>query len=183
MIESIIDNLDNDMNKTLNNYILENKTIKANKNSIDILNNISIDCYENKTKLINLSSITINNNHLIITLFDKSLLKNVEKAIKLSDSDLNPYISNKIIYVAIPIITEERRKKLIKNSKELSEKYKISIRLIRKNFNNKRKKLLESTEISENESKLIEKKIQYLTDKYIKIINDEFYSKEKSLKI
>ncbi len=112
--------------------------------------------------------------------FDKSALGNIAKAILNANLGFNPINNGEILRISVPALTEERRKELVKRTKNAAEEAKVGIRGIRRNANDDAKKL-EKDVISEDESKLLQEEIQKLTDKYIKKIDDLTELKSKDI--
>jgi ribosome recycling factor len=118
---------------------------------------------------------------LAVTVFDRSLIQAVEKAILTSDLGLNPSSAGTTIRVPLPPLTEERRRDLIKIVKAEGEQGKVAIRNVRRDANDKIKALLKDKEISENDQHKAEEVIQKLTDGFIKKVDDVLADKEKEL--
>ncbi len=118
---------------------------------------------------------------LAVTVFDRSLISAVEKAILTSDLGLNPSSAGTTIRVPLPPLTEERRRDLIKIVKGECEQGKVAIRNVRRDANDKIKALLKDKEISENEQHKAEEEIQKITDIYIKKVDEVLADKEKEL--
>ena len=118
---------------------------------------------------------------LAVTVFDRSLISAVEKAILTSDLGLNPSSAGTTIRVPLPPLTEERRRDLIKIVKGEGEQGKVAVRNVRRDANDKIKALLKDKEISENEQHKAEEEIQKITDIYIKKVDEVLADKEKEL--
>ena len=117
---------------------------------------------------------------IVVQPFDKSALGNIAKAILNANLGFNPINNGEILRISVPALTEERRKELVKRTKNAAEEAKVGIRGIRRNANDDAKKL-EKDVISEDESKLLQEEIQKLTDKYIKKIDDLTELKSKDI--
>ena len=117
---------------------------------------------------------------IVVQPFDKSALGNIAKAILNANLGFNPINNGEILRISVPALTEERRKELVKRTKNAAEEAKVGIRGIRRNANDEAKKLEKDT-ISEDESKLLQEEIQKLTDKYIKKIDDLTELKSKDI--
>ncbi len=118
---------------------------------------------------------------ITVTPFDKSTVKDVEKAIQSSDLGLNPSSDGNIIRVPIPVLTEERRKELAKHVKKMGEDGKIAIRNIRRDANDKLKSKEKNKEISQDEEKMAHEKIQSVTDEHVRSIDKLVGDKEQEL--
>ncbi len=160
--------------KNINRYI-------GNINT-EIISRLLVDYYGNKVFLYKLSRITIENfNSLRISLFDASIKNNVKKSIFLSKLDLNITDSGKDLIVYLPLLTEERKKKILKLLKNDMELAKILIRNIRRKFKNKFKLFVKNGSFSKDEEKNINIKLQKNTDFYIKEIKNIFLNRKKQL--
>ena len=119
--------------------------------------------------------------HNVIQPWDVSVLKEIEKAILASDIGLNPNNDGKVIRLAFPELTEERRKDLVKDIRKIAEDARVSIRSIRRDGMDSVKSALKNSEISEDEKSNLEDKVQKLTDKYIAEIDKILENKEKEI--
>ena len=129
-----------------------------------------------------LATISVPEARLIsVQVWDKSNITLIDSAIKKSELGLNPQIDGQLLRLPIPDLSEERRNEIKKLIKSMGEKSKISIRNIRREANDELKKLLKSKEISEDDEKKFEKKIQIITDDQIKKIDDKVISKETEI--
>ncbi|MFI4818990.1 MAG: ribosome recycling factor [Enterobacterales bacterium] len=182
MINDIIKNINNKMNKCIKSFKNKLNEIRTSRASPDFLKNINVKCYGNIYPINKLSNInTENYNTLSITLFDITLIKLIKKSILSSNLGLNPIISNNIIKVHIPEINEDRRKELIKLVKKYSENSKISIRNIRRYYKEKIKCLIKEKIICNDEKDKLQNEIEKITNFYIKKIKILLLNKENSL--
>jgi ribosome recycling factor len=160
----------------------EFKTIRTGRASAALFDNIRVDYYEQKVPLNQVATISIPEARLVIIQpWDRSVLSEIEKAIQKSELSLNPNNDGKVIRVAIPPLTEERRKELVKVAKNIAEKSRVSIRNIRRDANEELKKLQKDSEISEDQAKRGMDEIQKLTDRLIEEVNEVLQSKEKEI--
>jgi ribosome recycling factor len=156
--------------------------IKAGKASPSMFENIKVEYYGTLMNINQVASINIPEPKVVeIDPWDKSLLKEIEKAIQKSEIGLTPINDGKIIRIILPSLTEERRKEIIKMAKKISEDGKIAIRNIRRESNEILEKAKENKEISEDEVKKMKEQIQKITDKYIQEIDKIFLAKEKEI--
>ena len=118
---------------------------------------------------------------IVVSPFDKSLIGAIEKAIQKAELGLNPSNDGKVIRIAIPPLTAERRKDLVKQAKATAENYRTTIRNVRRDGNEDLKKQQKAGEITEDQLKLESDKLQKLTDKYIEEINKAYEAKEKEI--
>ena len=155
------------------------RTGRANANMLDI---VKIDVYGQQMPINQLGSITTPEPRTInIQVWDLNNVPLIDSAIKKSELGLNPQIDGQLIRLPVPDLSEERRNEMKKIIKSMGEKCKISIRNIRRDANDELKKLLKNKDISEDEVKKNEKKIQEHTDNQIKKIDEKIVSKEKEI--
>ena len=156
------------MEKTLSNLEGEYTAIRAGRANPRILDKIQVDYYGTMTNLQGVANISVPEARMIqIQPWEASLIKDIEKAILASDLGLTPANDGKVIRLVFPELTEERRKELVKDVKKKGESAKVAVRSIRRDANDAVKKESKANEISEDEQKQLEDKIQKLTDKYI----------------
>jgi len=156
--------------------------IKTGRASPTLLHNIYIEYFGSKTSLRQVSNIIVEDTHTLkINVFDDSITSLIRKAILNSDLDLNPILQGKDILIPIPVLTEERRKKLIKVIRNDAENSRIKIRNIRRDSNDKIKRLFKNKMISEDNEHISQTKIQIMTDEYIKKIDSILSKKEIEL--
>lgn len=170
------------MNKRVEGFNGELKTIRAGRANAQVLDKISIDYYGTATPIAQVGSIsTPEPRTLLIQPWDVSVLKEIEKAILKSELGVNPQNDGKVIRLIFPPLTEERRKELVKTVKKYSEEAKVQVRNARRDAMDDYKVKKKNGEVTEDDLKAIEKDIQTLTDKYIKEIEDITASKEKEI--
>ena len=171
-----------EMQSSINAFSNELKNIRTGRVSPDILKTIVVDCYGSKTPLTQLSNINnLDNMTLNVNIWDSSLVKIIEKAILDSNLGVNPQTDGTNILLKFPELTAERRKELVKIISEISEKFKISVRGIRRKFLDEIKNLEKEKTISIDESKKFQDEIQKITDNSIKEIEDISVSKESEI--
>ncbi|MEE1223905.1 MAG: ribosome recycling factor [Clostridia bacterium] len=174
--------IESKMEKRIDGYASELKTVRAGRANASVLDKIAIDYYGTMTPIQQVGSISSPEPRtLIIQPWDASALKEIEKAINASDLGLTPQNDGKIIRLNFPPLTEERRKELVKLVKKYTEEAKIQIRNIRRDALESYKAQKKNGEITEDDLKNIEKDIQNLTDKYIKEIDSIDAAKEKEI--
>jgi ribosome recycling factor len=170
------------MKKSLSALEDEFNAIRTGRASAALFDKIRVDYYGTETPLNQVSTISIPEARLVVIQpWDKNLLNEIEKAIQKSELGFNPDSDGKIIRINIPPLTEERRKELVKLAKNISEKFRVGIRNIRRDSNDDLKKLLKTGDISEDEEKRGFDEIQKLTDSYIKDINTRLEEKDKEI--
>jgi len=156
--------------------------IKTGRASPTLLHNIYIEYFGSKTPLRQVSNIIVEDSHTLkINVFDSSITSLIRKSILNSNLDLNPILKGKDILIPIPVLTEERRKKLIRVIRSDAENNRIRIRNIRRDSNDKIKNLFKNKTISEDNEHTAQSKIQVMTDEYIKKIDSILLKKETEL--
>lgn len=170
------------MEKRINGYAGELKTIRAGRANASILDKVAIDYYGTMTPVAQVGSISVPEARtLVIQPWDASILKEIEKAINASEIGIAPQNDGKVIRLNFPPLTEERRKELVKQVKKYTEEAKVQIRNARRDAMDDFKKQKKDGDLTEDDLKGIEKDIQNLTDKYIKEIDDICADKEKEI--
>ena len=160
------------MQKTVANYSDNLSTIRAGRANPDVLKRISVDYYGSPTPISSIAEIKVADARtIVITAWDKSAMKGIEKAILTSDLGINPQNDGSCIRLSFPPTTEERRRELSKQIAKMGEDAKVAIRNIRRDANDKVKAQKKNSEMTEDEAKASDKNIQDLTDKYIKQID------------
>ena len=170
------------MGKTISVLRSEMNSIRAGRANPQLLDNIKVDYYGTPTPISQVGNISAPEPRmLVISPWDAKLIPLIEKAIRVSDLGINPVNDGKIIRLAIPELTEERRKELVKTVHKLGEEAKVAIRNVRRDANDALKKMQKNSEITEDELKRFEDEMQKLTDKYGKSIEDTLKEKEKEI--
>ena len=170
------------MNKSIDNLNEKFTEVRAGRANPAILNKVKIDYYGTPTPVNQVAGISMPEARLIVIQpWDMSILKEIEKAILASDIGINPNNDGKVIRLSFPELTEERRKELVKDIKKMAEECKVSIRNIRRDGMDLAKKLQKDGEMTEDELKSAENKIQELTDKSIDEIDKLLENKEKEI--
>ena len=155
------------------------RTGRANSSMLDL---VRVDVYGQKMPINQLATITTPEARMInIQVWDLNNVNLIDSSIKKSELGLNPQIDGQLIRLPIPNLSEERRNEIKKMVKSMGEKCKVSIRNIRREANDELKKLLKLKDISEDDEKKFEKKIQTLTDKNIELIDEKVELKEKEI--
>ena len=169
------------MTKSYNNLLEEFGAIRAGRANPHVLDRITVEYYGTPTPLQQVGNVTVPEPRMLqIQPWDASLVKEICKAIQVSDLGINPSTDGKVIRLVFPELTEERRKDLVKEVKKKGEEGKVAIRNIRRDGNDAFKKLAK-TEVSEDEIKGLEDDLQKLTDKYVKDIDALIDSKSKEI--
>ena len=170
------------MSKTFEVFTKELSSLRTGRANASMLDIIKIDVYGQKMPINQLASITTPEPRMInVQVWDLNNVTLIDSSIRKSELGLNPQIEGQLIRLPVPDLSEERRNEIKKLIKSMGEKCKISIRNIRREANDELKKLLKSKEISEDDEKKFEKKIQVITDDQIKKIDDKVISKETEI--
>ena len=170
------------MQKTLNVLKQDLNTVRAGRANASLLDQISVDYYGSPTPLKNICSISVPDPRtLLISPFDPKSMKDIEKAIMVSNLGINPTNDGRNIRLVIPVLTEERRKDLTKQIKKMGEESKVAVRNLRRDVNETIKKLQKAGDLTEDDEKDELDEIQKLTDKCMKDIDKIVADKEKEL--
>lgn len=157
------------------------QTIRAGRANPHVLDKLRVDYYGTPTPIQQVGNITVPEARMIqIAPWEKSLIRDIEKAIMASDIGITPSNDGSVIRLVFPELTEERRKDLVKEVKKKGEEAKVAVRNIRRDANDSFKKLAK-TEVSEDEIKDLEDSVQKLTDKFIKDIDKAIEEKSKEI--
>lgn len=147
-----------------------------------ILDNVMVDYYGNQTPLNQVGNISVPDPQMIVVApWEKNMLGEIEKAIQKADLGLTPQNDGNVIRLPIPPLTEERRKEMVRQIKKMGENAKIPIRNVRREGNEKAKKMEKDKEISQDDMKQITAKIQTVTDDHVKTVDELMVEKEKEL--
>ena len=172
---------DDKMTKTINNLDGELATIRAGRANPHVLDKLAVDYYGTPTPIQQVANVSVPEARMIqIQPWEASLVKEIEKAIMMSDLGINPSDDGRVIRLVFPELTEDRRKELVKEVKKKAEGAKVAIRNIRRDANDAFKKLAKQ-DVSEDEIKELEEKIQKSTDKYIKEVDAAVDAKSKEI--
>ena len=181
-MKEIQKNLQQQMDKTIEALKFEFSTIRAGRANAQMLDKIRVDYYGTPTPINQVGSISVPEPRtLMINPWDKSAMKEIEKAIRNSDLGLNPTNDGDVIRISVPALTEERRKELCKQAKKASEEFKVRIRNERRDANDRLKKLEKEGKITEDDLKKAQNDVQKLTDKYTKDIDTLLATKEQDI--
>ena len=170
------------MDKAIEVFSKELSSLRTGRANASMLDLIKVDVYGQQLPINQIGSITTPEPRMInIQIWDANNVALVDASIKKSDLGLNPQIDGQLIRLPIPELNEERRIELKKLIKSIGEKCKVTIRNIRREANEDLKKLLKSKDISEDEEKSNEKKVQLITDEHIKSVDEKVTLKEKEI--
>ena len=175
-------NIEERMNKTISVYEEKLSEVRAGRANPAILNKVKIDYYGTPTPINQVAGVSVSEARLIVIQpWDVSVLKDIEKAILASDIGINPNNDGKVIRLAFPELTEERRKELVKDIKKMAEEAKVAVRAVRRDGIDEAKTKQKNSEITEDELKNAENDIQKLTDKKIEEVDKILENKEKEI--
>ena len=170
------------MKKSVSAYTENLSTIRAGRANPDVLKKINVDYYGSPTPISSIAEIKVSDARtIVITAWDKSAMKGIEKAILTSDLGINPQNDGSAIRLTFPPTTEERRRELSKQISKMGEDAKVAIRNIRRDATDKIKAMKKDSEMTEDEAKSSDKSVQDLTDKYIKEIDTVTAAKTKEI--
>ncbi|MDR1389498.1 MAG: ribosome recycling factor [Treponema sp.] len=181
-MHSVIAAAEERMTKTIGNLKEGYAALRTGRASAALFDRIRVDYYGEKSPLPQVANISIPEARLIVIQpWDKSLIGEIEKAIRSSELSLNPSNDGKVIRIAIPPLTEERRKDLVKQAKTQAEQSRVAVRNIRRDGNEELKKLLKDKELTEDEEAKNTEELQKLTDAYIKKADKILEEKESEI--
>jgi len=182
MIDSIYQNPKENMEKAIAALKKDLKRVRTGRASLSLLDGVKVDYYGTLTPLNQLATLAVPESRLItLQPWDASVIKEIEKAILKSDLGLTPTSDGKIIRIAIPPLTEQRRKELVKVVHKICEEHKVSIRNIRRDANETIKELKKDGKVAEDEAFKSQERIQKMTDEYIKLVDECYKEKEKEI--
>ena len=182
MINDVIKDVTHRMHGALEALHREFKTLRTGRANAAMLDGITVDYYGTPTPIAQVASLKVPEPSLIVAEpWDKSMVAVIEKAIRTSDLGLNPATDGKVVRIPIPSLTEERRKDLVKRAHHLAEESRTAIRQVRRDGNEKLKKMLKAHEISEDDEKHALDQIQKLTDKNIDEVAAVLKAKEQDI--
>lgn len=182
MLNEIYDHEKKQMNKSIDALKRDFSTLRTGKVTTNIVDHIKVDYYGTPTALNQVGNVIVSDATTIsITPWEKNLLADIEKAIQKADIGVNPNNDGDFIKLFFPAMTSEQRQEIVKQAKGMSEKAKIAIRNIRKDANDKIKKLEKDKEISEDDSKKGQAEVQKITDAAITQIESILATKEADI--
>ena len=181
-MEQVFSKTTQKMEKCLDCLDRDYATIRAGRANPNVLNGVTVDYYGTPTPLSQMAAISVPEPRLlVIQPWDASTLKDIEKAINTSDLGINPQNDGKVIRLAFPQLTEEHRKTLVKDVSHRGEEAKVAVRNCRRDAMDKFKAMKKNSEITEDDVKDCEKKVQNLTDKFCDKIDQVCAEKEKEI--
>lgn len=181
-MDSTIQDAEQRMTKSLSALEEELAGLRTGRASAALFDRIRVEYYGTPTPLNQVASVSVPEPRLVVIQpWDKALLSEIEKAIQSSELSLNPSNDGKVIRISIPPLTEERRKELVKLAKNIAEQSRVAVRNVRRDANDELKKKEKAGDISEDDLKRGEERIQKLTDTYVEKINEIVSAKESEI--
>lgn len=182
MIEDIRKDAKSRMAKSVESLKHELAKIRTGRAHTSLLDHITVDYYGSEVPIGQAANITVEDARtLMVTPWDKSMVKAIEKAIMNSDLGLNPATAGNVMRVPMPPLTEERRRDLVRVVRHEAENARVAVRNIRRDANGDLKTLLKEKEVSEDEERRAQEEIQKLTDKFIQDVDELLQEKEAEL--
>lgn len=181
-MKEVLDNTKDRMGKCINALESELGTIRAGRANPTVLDRITVDYYGAPTPINQMASVSVAEARiLVVQPYDASQLKPIEKAIQASDLGINPTNDGRVLRIAFPQLTEDRRKELCKQVSKICEESKVAVRNVRRDAMDKIKAKKKANEITEDDVKEAEKDIQKLTDKFVEKIDKIGEEKDKEI--
>ena len=181
-MKQIIENAKSKMDKSINVMLSDFASIRVGRANPAVLDKVRVDYYGSPTPVNQLATVSVSEARvLVITPWDKSMLTKLEKAIQASDIGINPQNDGTVLRMTFPQLTEEDRKKIVKDVKKQGEDTKVAIRSIRRDAIEKIKAKKKNNEITEDDQADGEEQIQKVTDKFVKKVDEHVAEKEKEI--
>jgi len=182
MVEDILNEARDHMQKSIEAMKKEFLTLRTGKVTTSVVDHVKVNYYGTPTPLNQVASITaLDATTIAISPWEKNLLSDIEKAIQQANIGVNPNNDGDFIKLFFPPMTTEQRQEIVKQAKAMAEKAKVAVRNVRKDANNKIKRLEKEKEISEDESKKAHDEVQKLTDEHVAKIDSALKSKEADI--
>ena len=179
-----IKDLDQAMQKSLDSYVKQMDTIRSGQPSTSLVDDLMIDCYGAAMPLKQLALVSVPDaTTILIEPWDKTLLSEINRKLLMSNLGVNPVVDAQFVRINIPPLSEERREELVKLVRKVTEDARVSVRSVRKSFNNHVKKMIKDKEITEDMERHLELKVQDKTNIFVKKIEQLFIEKEKKLRV
>jgi len=181
-MKEIRENAKSKMEKSVSVMLSDFAAIRVGRANPAVLDKVRVDYYGAPTPVNQLATVSVSEARvLVITPWDKAVLGKIEKAIQASDVGINPQNDGQVLRMTFPQLTEDDRKKIVKDMKKQGEDTKVAVRSIRRDAMEKYKAMKKNNEITEDDLKDCEEQIQKLTDKFIKEIDNHVAEKEKEI--
>lgn len=181
-MKEVFQEVEQHMQKALDHLHHELKNLRTGRASVAILDNVMVDYFGNPTPVRQVANLAVADHHMLTaTPWDPKQIPAIEKAIRMSELNLNPANDGKVIRIPIPVLNEDRRKEMVKRSHDMAEHARTGIRSARRDGNDKLKKQEKDKKISQDDQKRGEGEIQKLHDKYIDQVAKAVQHKEKDI--
>ncbi|MCR5817151.1 MAG: ribosome recycling factor [Ruminococcus sp.] len=181
-MNTVINKAQEKMEKSINVLVSDYGTIRAGRANPGVLDKVTVDYYGTPTPINQLATVSVSEARvLVVQPWDKTLLVPIQKAIQASDVGINPQNDGSVLRLMFPQMTEEDRKKIVKDVKKMGEDTKVAVRSIRRDAMDKIKNMKKNNEITEDDVKTAEEKIQKVTDKMVKKVDETVAAKEKEV--
>ena len=181
-MSEIANNCKQNMDKRLKSFEGELKQVRTGRASVAVLDNIRVDYYGNPTPLNQVATLSTPDARTItIAPFEKKLIADIEKAIRIADIGVQPTNDGNVVRLPFPALTEDRRKDIVKNLKKIAEDAKVGIRNIRRDANEEIREYLKEHMIGEDEAHTSEGEVQNVTDAFIAQIDERTKAKEDDI--
>ena len=182
MVENTKKAAKDSMEKAITGLSAELKKVRTGRAQVSMLDNVKVNYYGNQTPLSQVSAVsTPDAKSFLIAPWEAQMLKEIEQAIIKSDLGMSPINDGKVIRLKVPDLNEQRRKEMVKNTKQIVEDAKIAVRLARRDANEAPKAALKAKSVSEDENKRAETEIQKMTDSYVEKVDKMSAEKEKEI--
>ena len=182
MLDAILKEVEEKMQKSVENTKTKFSHVRAGRASVSMLDGVTVEAYGSPTPLNQVGTVSAPEARLLVVdPWDKSLISKIEKALLAANLGMTPNNDGRVIRLVLPELTADRRKEYVKMVKKEAEEGKVAIRNVRKEVNNKLRKLEKNSEITEDELKSSEEKVQKSTDKFIAQVDEALNKKEKEL--
>lgn len=184
MIDEVLQELRREIDDTATRLKKEFARVRTGRASASLLDGIMVEYYGARTHLNSLATVNVPEPRLIvITPFDKGAMGEIERAIKGSDLGLNPMNDGRLIRIPIPELTEERRRDLVKHVKKIAEEFRVSMRNHRRDANEMIKELQKEKQVTEDDARHAQEKVQSLTNEGIERVDQTLKSKEEEIMV
>ncbi|MGH9456471.1 MAG: ribosome recycling factor [Thermoanaerobaculia bacterium] len=181
-VKEVLKDMDRRMHGALEALHGEFKQLRTGRASLSMLDGVTVSAYGSEMPLNQVATLAVPEPSLITAQpWDKSMIPVIEKAIRSADLGFNPASDGKVVRIPVPPLTEERRKELVKKAHHMSEEVRTAIRQVRRDGNDKLKKMQKDHVISEDDEKRGHDEIQKLTDRFIEQVNETLKHKEKEI--
>ncbi|MGN0536570.1 MAG: ribosome recycling factor [Acutalibacteraceae bacterium] len=181
-MKTVIKSADEKMSKSVAHLESDYAAVRAGRANPNVLDKVMVDYYGTPTPINQLAAVSVTEARtLTIQPWDASVTRKIEKAIQTSDIGINPQCDGKVIRMIFPPLTEDRRKEIVKDIAKMGEEAKVAVRSIRRDAMDKLKAMKKANEITEDDQKQGEKKIQDMTDAHIKTIDKLSADKQKQI--